>query len=68
MNRPIIKGSIVHYNEGWQRVTARYKDSVNLGSIFGSRVNHKRVPLSEVYEDEDMWYKHWQQSETYQCM
>jgi len=66
--RGIIKGSVVCYGKGWFRVTAKFRDSVNLGSIFGSRVIHKRVPLSEVYEDEDAWYKNWQQSETYRCM
>lgn len=67
-SRPVIKGSVVRYKDGWMRVRAAFKDTVNLGSIFGSKTIHKSVPRSEVYEDEGEWYRHWQESETYQSM
>ena len=68
MKNNIVKGSIVKYKQGWQRVTAVIGNTVNLGNIFGGKINHKRVPLNEVVEDEAAWYKNWQQSETYQSM
>jgi hypothetical protein len=63
----IKKGSIVLYSGCWYRVRAAFKDTVNLGSVFGSKTLFK-VPRSTVEEDEDAWYKNWQQSETYKCM
>jgi translation elongation factor P/translation initiation factor 5A len=67
---PIKKGSVVRYKDGHCRVTAIFKSSqtANLGGIFNGVVYHKRVPLSEMVEDEANWYKSWEQSETYQSM
>lgn len=66
------KGDVVHYKEGWMRVTAVFKTHVNLGPIFGGRGRFsgiiKRIPLSEVYEDHDAWYRYWETTESYQCM
>lgn len=67
-NRPIVKGSIVKYKDGWVRVTAKYATCVNLGAVFGGKVYHKRVPLAEVVEDEANWYEAWTKSETYMSM
>jgi len=71
MNK-ILKGSIVSYNNRWMRVTAVFKDSVNLGPIWGGRNGFsgivKRVPLDQVREDEQAWQHHWESSETYQSM
>jgi len=64
----IKKGSIVRFKDGYYRVTAKFKRSVNLGSVFGSKPLHKGVDLSEVVEAEAKWYAEWQQSESYQCM
>ncbi len=70
--KEIVKGSVVHYKEGWMRVTAVFKDHVNLGPIFGGRGRFsgiiKNIPLSEVYEDHNNWYAYWQTTEQYQCM
>lgn len=64
----IVRGSIVKYKTGHMMVTARFKNHVNLGSIFQGKTSIKKVPLSEVKEDHDAWYAEWQKSETYQCM
>ena len=64
----IKKGSIVKHGQGWQRVRARFENSVNLGSIFGSKTTLKKVPIADVTEDEAAWYAWWQTTETYQCM
>jgi hypothetical protein len=68
VTRPIVKGSIVRYKDGWVKVTRLTSKTVNLGAIFGGKIYHKGIPLSEVYEDEAEWYNHWTQSETYKCM
>lgn len=65
---PVVKGSVVKYQDGWVRVTARFKHTVNLGGIFNGKIYHKHVPLGEVFEDHDAWYKNWQESETYKSM
>lgn len=65
---PIVKGSIVKYQDGWMEVTAKFKNHVNLGGIFQGKTRIKKVPLSEVKEDRDAWYEQWSKSETYQCM
>lgn len=66
--KPVVKGDVVRYKGGYQRVSAVFKNSVNLAGIFSTRINHKKVPLSEVTEAHDEWYKKWQESETYKCM
>ena len=68
----IKKGSIVNYNNRWMKVTALFKDSVNLGPVWGGRNGFsgivKGVPLSSVREDGEAWRKNWERSETYQSM
>ena len=65
-------GSIVKYQEGYYRVSADKgygaKRWVNLRSIFGSTVYHKRVPHNEVIEAQEEWFNKWSQSETYMSM
>jgi hypothetical protein len=53
---------------GWYRVRRVTKHTCNLGSIFGNTIYHKSIPLDQVKEDQDNWYKKWQQSESYQSM
>lgn len=64
----LSKGSTVRYKDGYYRVSALFKTSVNLCGIFSSYIHHKKVPLSEVTEAYDEWHKKWTQSEAYQCM
>lgn len=69
-NKEITKGSVVRYQDGWQKVTAVANAKLgllNLGGTFSGRVNHQRVPVTDVYEDEAAWWKNYQQSETYMC-
>jgi len=62
------KGSVVKYKDGWMEVTAVFKTTVNLGSIFHGKTKLKKVPRVEVTPDHDNWYASWQKSETYQSM
>lgn len=62
------KGTIVKYRDGWMRVKAVFKDSVNLSSVFGSKTTVKHVPMEEVVPDEAGWNEHWSKSERYMCM
>lgn len=70
----IRSGMIVAYTEpgasgsSWYRVRKVTKNTVNLGSIFGSTLYHKGVPKDQVREDGAAWQERWQQSETYMCM
>ena len=74
--KEISSGSIVkatvNGTEGFFRVTAFFATkkgvSVNLGSIFGKTIYHKRVPISEVTEAQTEWYAKWSNSETFQSM
>jgi hypothetical protein len=68
IKKEIKKDSIVCYKDGWKRVSARFKNTVNLKSVWGSKTLHKQVPLSEVKEDEEAWYNRWTESEHYKCM
>ena len=68
VHREIVKGSVVRYKDGYVRVTAKFKNTVNLGGIFNGKLYHKGVPLSEVEEAHEEWYEGWTKSETYQCM
>lgn len=70
MNEPkqIVKGSIVKYNDGHYRVSAKFKETVNLCGIFNGRIAHKKVPIFKVVEDEAAWHEAWTKSESYQCM
>ena len=72
--KEITKGSIVKYpingSEPWghYRVSAVIADTVNLKSVFGSKIYYKRIPIDQVQEDEDAWYQEWTQSESYMSM
>jgi hypothetical protein len=68
MNDTIQKGTVVRYKTGWMKVTAKFKNSVNLGPIFGSKTTIKKVQLFEVFPDHQNWYNRWSESETYKCM
>lgn len=68
MPNPIEKTSVVRYKDGYYRVSAKFKNTVNLSGIFSSYIHHKKVPLSEVTEAHDEWYEKWTQSETYKSM
>jgi hypothetical protein len=70
MNKPIVKGSVVKYQDGHMRVTAVFpnRGTCNLGTIFGSKVQLKGVRLNDVTEDEEAWYAAWTKSETYLSM
>ena len=64
----VVKGSIVKYGNRYYRVTRATKDTVNLGPVFGNKVEHKGIQKSEVVEARDEWYDCWSKSETYRCM
>jgi hypothetical protein len=64
----IVKGSVVKYQDGHMRVTARFKNHVNLGGVFAGKTSIKKVPIAEVSEDREKWYEEWSKSETYMSM
>jgi hypothetical protein len=71
----IVKGAIVKFKtaevreqRGYYRVTSVRGGNVNLGSIFGKTIWHKKISVELVVECESEWYKEWQKSEQYQCM
>jgi hypothetical protein len=64
----IKKGSIVRFEEGNYRVTSLRGGKVNLGSIFGSRIYHKGIPVEYVVEYGAEFYESCSKSETYMCM
>lgn len=64
----IKKGSIVSFENGNYRVTSVRGGKVNLGSIFGKYIYHKGIPIEDVFENGEEWYKKWSQSESYMCM
>ncbi len=68
MNDILNKGSVVKYKTGWMEVRAVFKDTVNLGPIFGSKTTIKKVPKTEVKLDYDAWHEAWTKSESYRCM
>jgi hypothetical protein len=68
MNEELTKGTVVRYKDGWMEVRAVFKNTVNLGPIFGSKTTVKGVPKSEVKPDHDTWYDAWSKSDTYMCM
>jgi hypothetical protein len=68
VNVNFSKGTIVKYKTGWMQVRAVFKNTVNLGPIFGSNTTAKKVSQSEVYPDHDNWQSAWSKSETYQSM
>jgi hypothetical protein len=61
-------GSVVRYKTGWVRITRLNSKWCNLGAVWGSRIYEKKVPLTEIFEDEAAWYERWTQSESYRCM
>jgi len=67
-NTELKKGMIVSYGKGHMRITACFKETVNLGGVWGSKTTVKKVPKSEVKEDSEAFYSNWRQSETYMCM
>jgi hypothetical protein len=65
----IQKNSTVRYKDCWKVVTARFKNTVNLGYVWdGSKNRVNGVPITEVEEDFEGFYKNWIKSESYQCM
>lgn len=68
MNKEIVKGSIVKYQDGFYRVSRKNTNSVNLAGVFTSYIHHKSVPINEVVEAHDEWHTEWTQSETYMSM
>jgi hypothetical protein len=68
MNKPVVKGSIVTYKNGWYRVSALRGGKVNLKSVFYDKLYFQRIPVEDVTEDYDDWFEHWSKSETYQSM
>lgn len=67
-NQQIEKGDVVLYQNKWYKVKTCFKHTVNLGSVFGSPILLKQVPINEVKEDYSNWYMNWQKSDTYKCM
>jgi hypothetical protein len=67
-SNPIVRGSIVLFNNGWYRVTRVTKKTVNLGAVWGGHIYHKGVAIEQVVEDEAAWYDNWRKSDSYQCM
>ena len=61
-------GSVVRYKTGWVRITRLNSKWCNLGAIWGGKVYEKKIPLTEIFEDEAAWYKRWTESESYRCM
>ncbi len=71
----IQKGSIVqvqnpnnpkHFKRGMiTRITSKW---ANIGGVWGGKVFAKKVPLTEVTECADAFYKAWRSSESYRCM
>lgn len=68
VNPTFSNGTVVKYKNGWMQVRAVFKETVNLGPIFGSKTTIKKVSHSEVYPDYDNWNAAWSKSETYQSM
>lgn len=70
MATTIKRGMIVLFEKCHYRVTRVTKHTVNLGPVFGNgrTVDHKRIDINQVVEDEAAWYAKWQKSETYMCM
>jgi hypothetical protein len=65
---PIAKGNIVKYLDGNYRVTSVRAGKVNLGSVFGSSIYYKGIPIQNVVENAAAFYEAWEKSETYMCM
>lgn len=68
INKPIVKGSIVKFQEGWYRVSHVGAGRCNLRGIFNGIMYHKHISLGAVVEDEAAWFEKWSKSETYQSM
>lgn len=67
-SKPIAIASIVKFQGGWYRVSRLTKNTVNLSGVFGGKVYHKGVSITDVVEDEESWRADWTQSESYQSM
>lgn len=68
MNETLTKGTVVRYKDGWMEVRAVFKNTVNLGPIFGSKTKIKGVPKNEVKPDYEAWHEAWIKSEKYISM
>jgi hypothetical protein len=71
MSLPFYAGQVVKFENGFYRITSiigKKNITVNLGSIFGSKIYHKRIAVDAVVDAEAEWYQRWSQSESYQCM
>jgi len=74
MKKDINVGSIVKFVEfkgsgGYYKVWSIRGGKANLGVIFGKRhLYHKGIPLTDLIECQDEWYKAWSKTESYQCM
>ena len=53
---------------GWMEVRAVFKDTDNLGSVFGSKNTIKKVPRAEFKPDYDAWHDAWTKSDSYRSM
>ena len=60
--------SIVKFRDGYYEISALYKNTANLRTIFSQKIAHKKIPRRELIEAYDEWYEKWSQSESYQCM
>ena len=71
MSLPFYPGQVVKFDNGFYRITAiigKKNITVNLGSIFGSKIYYKRVAIDNIVDAEAEWYQRWSQSESYRCM
>ena len=67
-NNPIVKNSTVKYKDGYVMVKSLFKTHATLCTMFSHRIIAKKVPLTELTEAYDEWYKLWTESESYKCM
>jgi len=65
---PLTKNAIVKYKDGHCRVKSLFKTHATLCGIFNGIIYHRNVPLTDIVEDQNNWYKIWQESETYKSM
>ena len=72
--RPLVVGDIVKYKEGrghswgWARIKSIRGRFCNLCTPFGRQIIEKGVLIDTLIEDQEAWYRAWQQTESYQCM
>ena len=68
--KPIVKGSIVKYQDGNYIVKSLFKNGTcTLAQIFNpDHIYHRKVPVNQCVEDYEAWYQSWTESESYRCM